>query len=68
MSKENESYVHNGILFRLVSEISSFVTIWIKLGDVLFNNKNRLRKGDISLNVICVWNLAMLNLNKYRVE
>lgn len=70
MFKENVSYTHthNGVLFRLVSEISSFVTMWMKRGDVLFNDKNYLSKEDISLNVVCVRNLTTLNSNKYRVE
>lgn len=68
MFKENVSYTHNGIQFKFVSEILSFVTMWIKLGDILFNDNNHLRKEDISLNVICVWNLKALDSNKYRVE
>lgn len=58
---------HNGVLFRLVSEITSLVTMWMKWGHALFNDKNHPSKEDISLNVVCVWNLA-LNSNRYRVE
>lgn len=70
MFKENVSHTHthNGVLFRLVSEISSLVTMWMKWGDVLFDDQNHLSKEDISLNVVCVRNLTTLNSNRYRVE
>jgi len=46
--------MHNGILLRLVSEIKSFLIICLKLDDMLFSDKNHLRKDEISLKVTCV--------------